>query len=276
MTLSPTTLYWTGPLGVYSCPLAGCGAAPDGPFGPSGDTYGTYGTMGFVDAGSSSLVVAAGTDSAGLDIFSMTPDGTDTAGVQVTVGGWAIDSDAVVYWFDGANVTSVGVRGGPLRPIMAGIPAAYAMAVDTDTVYVATGQSLLACANGQTCGTSPLTISLDGAPTLVATEPDAANVYFANTEALYRCPSTGCPDPSFVNRWTGSQGSIGAMVADGNALYWTDSENGTVLKCAHGETCATPTTIASGLLVPRAIAVDDSYVYWTLGAGSVAVQRAPK
>jgi hypothetical protein len=282
MTLSSTTVFWTSEDGIYSCPLAGCGASPPaGPFGPAGDVYGTNVTMGYWDQGTSSLVLSAGINSQGLDVFGMTPDGTDVAGVELTQGGWMLD-DGLVYWFDGANVSAIGVKEQAPRPIMSSIVGGVAMAADIETVYVATGQSLLACPKTPGyCGTTPVTISLDGTPTMVATEPDAANVYFANETAIYRCPSTGCPDPSAVDRWTGPQGEIGEMATDSDAIYWTDSQNGWVLKCAHGATCGSPTTIASGLFKPLAIAVDDTWVYWTLGTtvgapNPAAVQRVPK
>src|SRR6185437_12820369 len=110
-----------------------------------------------------------------------------------------------------------------------------------------------------------------------ATTPDAQFFYVASPIAVYRCPYRGCADPNNPPIWMGAQGLINGIVADANAVYWTDTENGRVMKCPHDTLCNAPVTIASGLSQPWSIAVDDQYVYWTLaGSTTAAVQRAPK
>jgi hypothetical protein len=214
----------------------------------------------------------------GPDIFSVGLDGSSPNSIQLAGSGWMMDQ-GLVYWFDSttSTVSNVGVKIRVPKQIMTNVPGGEALGADSNNVYVATGQSLLACSKTMgSCGSALITISSVGTPVMIATEPDSQFVYFASAFALYRCPYTGCPDPSNVTPWTQAQGGVVAMVADANAVYWTDAKNGKVLKCAHGASCPNPTTIASGLPTPQAIALDDTWVYWTLGAGSVAVQRAPK
>jgi hypothetical protein len=279
MTLTPTQVFWTAAQGIYSCPLTGCdAAAPAGPYGLPNATYPykSRSTMAYWSAGPA--VLSVGDPGTGSNVFSVGLDGSNPSVIHGADSGWTLD-DGLVYWFDSmtSSVSNVGVKIRVPKTIMTNVPGGEALAADANNVYVATGQSLLACSKTMgSCGSSLLTISAVGTPVMVATEPDSQFVYFASGFALYRCPYSGCPDPSNVSPWTQAQGNVGAIVADANAVYWTDSKNGTVLKCAHGATCANPTTIASGLPTPEAIALDDTWVYWTLGAGSVAVQRAPK
>jgi hypothetical protein len=274
MTLSPTAVFWTSSQGIYSCPLGGCGASPAGPFTALGLTYKSGGTMAYWNQGAASLVLAAGDGASGSEVFSMPPGGGSTATVANNAAAWTLEN--YVYWFDGTSVQAIGIKTGAPRVVMSNVSNGTAVAADGNNVYLGTSTSLLACPKASlSCGSSPLTIA-STSTSVIATEPDAQNVYFASVFAIYRCPYMGCPDPSNVTPWTGAQGQVGSMVADANALYWTDTKKGTVLKCAHGASCATPTTIASGLTQPQAVAIDDTWVYWTLGAGSVAVQRAPK
>jgi hypothetical protein len=88
-----------------------------------------------------------------------------------------------------------------------------------------------------------------------------------------------------LKRWVGAAGPLAAsaivavlrpngLAVDGTSVYWTDLQNGSVLKCAVTG-CSTPTKIACGLVTPVGIAVDATSVYWT-DFFTGLVSKAPK
>jgi hypothetical protein len=64
-----------------------------------------------------------------------------------------------------------------------------------------------------------------------------------------------------------SQGNPSLIAVDGTSVYWTATNDGTVMKVALGG--GMPITLASGQTSPYGIAVDDTNVYWTNVGGDV-------
>jgi hypothetical protein len=63
------------------------------------------------------------------------------------------------------------------------------------------------------------------------------------------------------------------VTTDGDFAFWIDAAGGRIAKAPIAG--GTPTTVASGLTNPVALAVDDRYVYW-VDQGTRQVMRAPK
>jgi hypothetical protein len=277
MAVSPTSVYWMSASGLYGCPLAGCGAAPSGPYGTASFTFSTDQNVVYFDNGGSPLLVATGSTPTDTEIFRMKTDGSAIATITSTqVGAWTLDG-GLLYWFSGGIVQRRPLSTGVIAVIMSGLTNGTSIATDANNIYLATTVEVLACpkATGQ-CGSNLVTIASSNSPILLATEPDSAFVYYSNSKGIFRCPYTGCTDPNNVPPWAGGQQSITALASDATGIYWTDTTRGAVMKCAHGPTCTTPTTIAAGLDHPYGVAVDAQWVYWTLSQGATAVQRAPK
>jgi hypothetical protein len=65
-----------------------------------------------------------------------------------------------------------------------------------------------------------------------------------------------------------SAGGAIHLAVDAQYLYWASTDQGTVMKCTKGGCGMSPTSLASGLTSMNTdigIAVDPSFVYWTLG-----------
>jgi sugar lactone lactonase YvrE len=79
------------------------------------------------------------------------------------------------------------------------------------------------------------------------------------------CTAGRC-DP--ISLWTGAQSDVvSALALDATRAYWTNTSGGTVLSRTKEGTGQVE--IASGQANPKAIAVDDTKVYWTTSGGTV-------
>jgi hypothetical protein len=278
MVINATTAYWVSQHGVYSCPLAGCGGAPSGPFGDS-----TYGHMigdriGYVDNGTESRVYFEGEDNANAHyVLQVQPDGTNFAVLASNItAAWFVDTGSL-FWSAGTQLDKRGLKATLQNVMLTGVDTGTVIGEDSNNVYYGDSTGLLGCADLVAgCGSTPKLIAGIADPSFIATEPDANYVYFATQTTIYRCSYLGCTNPANVTQWTGQVGEIGGMVSDADALYWTDNRFGKVMKCAHGDSCATPTVLASGLSGPWGIAVDDTWVYWTTEGGGPPLQKVAK
>lgn len=174
-------------------------------------------------------------------------------------------------------------------------PAASGIAVDASDVYwsTANGEVMKCALSG--CNNTP-TVLVGATAALAATNQialDDANVYVVDANPagqgrVVGCAKAGCgSNPAEL--------AIGlnaprALVTDGVNVYWIErgansvdgqsvSGAGSVRRCAVGGCNNPPTTIASGLTAPTAIAVDGSNVYWAewgTGAAEGRISSAPK
>jgi len=209
-------------------------------------------------------------------------------------------SKGMVYWTDfGAGEVFacplIGCEAGPesLWPAGDNPPLTLGIAVDETDVYWSTAakDTIMKCALAG-CGGTPTAIMSDAPVTAIRQIAlDASNVYFVDSNpggGVFACAKSGCGDHPTVLAF--GLNIATAIATDGVNVYWTEvgSPNaalaevpgaGVVRKCSVSGCANTPTTIASGLNVPVAIAVDASNVYWAeAGAGTDdgRIQRAPK
>jgi hypothetical protein len=112
---------------------------------------------------------------------------------------------------------------------------------------------------------------LAGSKLFFAERADAGQIRACSAGDLTSCTDGGS-EP-----FSSNQPMIRDLAVDRAAsrLFWiTDEGGGTIFSCDVGTPC-TPQIVVSGQPTATALAVDDTHVYWTTGAGG-AVLRAPK
>jgi hypothetical protein len=211
----------------------------------------------------------------------------------------AIGGDRL-YWteFDADVLTcpSAGCASSPVSLWAAGaVPESVGIAVDATNVYWSTtAGEIMACAVGGCKGTPSVLMTADAnIPAVGQLALDADNVYFtdANPDGLGQilaCAKSGCGNhPALIAN--GLSAPLG-IVTDGIDIYWTEAGQtvsngmavggaGSVRRCGVAGCQNTPTTVASGLDYPTAVAVDAQNVYWSeagAGAASGRIWVSPK
>ncbi|HSQ62690.1 MAG TPA: hypothetical protein VLM85_05730 [Polyangiaceae bacterium] len=155
------------------------------------------------------------------------------------------------------------------------------IAADALNVYVSATPAPTVSWNLMSC---PATGCKDMPPILVSDKGpfafavDATSFYWGTNSAVQKCPLAGCNGAPTTLVTNGA--SNGPLVVSATGVYWIGNETitngyfGDVLMCSIGG-CAAPTVIASAQPSPTALAIDGSYVYWTVGEETDAGTAIP-
>ena len=289
---------WTGGK-VLRCPVAGCGGAPvalasnvaQGPSTGAPAPFATDGESVYWSEDSVQQIVKCGVAGCGGRPQVIGPQGAEGLAVFQGTFYWTkfsaelyacptagCGSSAAALWSAGYSPCDVGV------------------AVDASGIYwVADApDTLFSCPLGG-CGGAPTALMAGSADVADVRQValDANNVYFTDGNPLelgmiLACAKSGCGSaPTVLAR--GLDAPI-AIATDGINVYWTETGPnvaagasvtgvGLVRKCAVGGCGNAPTSVATGLTSPGAIALDDANVYWTEGgtaADGGKIWKAPK
>jgi hypothetical protein len=112
-----------------------------------------------------------------------------------------------------------------------------------------------------------------GTPTGYAMSPmsaiadDGSNYYYTQGTFIEMCTNGTATCQKFVTSSTSTN-----IVAAGAYVYWTEPSTNSVLRCAVGAVCSSPSTVYSPTTNPGALAVDGTNVYWLDSAG---LQQVP-
>jgi hypothetical protein len=109
----------------------------------------------------------------------------------------------------------------------------------------------------------------------------ANDVYFATADdkspatwKLFKCPKSGC-NGSPVTLVKRVETPILYLVADAEDVYWDDTfDNGAIQSCSSNGCGGVPTTVASPLSDPGAMAMDSTSLFW-LGSSAFLTAPAP-
>jgi hypothetical protein len=235
---------------------------------------------------------------AGSPSNSSAPVGVDATQIHDYILDLDAD-DSRVYWrtpsaaqscvFEHCGATTVSY-GTAVDPITIGEQDVFFWSTSPDAPF-STGQ-LVSCPKTG-CGTAPIEIFEDlTAPNNVSDAVDDQYYYWPSNVDIYRCPLTGCGEvPEVVAK---DETTNGALVVDGNAVFWTfrvDATNpngGSEIHSAPKDGSRSPTLIASGVglspyvnlgapgipFIAPQFTVDATTVYWL--DSSSHVQSCPR
>jgi hypothetical protein len=190
-------------------------------------------------------------------VESLTTDGgASTTGVYSCPLTGPCSSPALLYSNPGGDVA--------LGPMFVAAGEVYFVEVDFDD---ANGGRLLAVSTTGGTAVAPLTLCgsdrfESGIPALAVAGGFAYFTSEEDSNSIYQCATDG----SAVNptRYIEDYAPYG-LATDGTLLYWTNyvPVTGTVATCAIGATCTAPSTVASNVDAPYAIAANAMSVFWT-------------
>jgi hypothetical protein len=178
----------------------------------------------------------------------------------------ALHGDAL-FWADddgGSVIRTVPLDGSAPTVVASVDDLTLALAADATTLYLAGDQGV----EKMPASGGPATRLLALSPSTWASQiaVDAESVYtlaydpfHALTAHLTKTPLSGGPS-SEIATWPVRDGRQTFFTMDTDAVYWTNTVEGTVMKAPKAG--GAPVTIASGQGVPEEIAVDADSVYW--------------
>jgi hypothetical protein len=203
---------------------------------------------------------------------------TALAASQSSPWGLAVPaSGGAVYFTAGASAWSVSLEDAGVGAIGTETATPYAIATDGANVYWSdSAGGVYKCASSG-C-TTPVQLSAPTGQPSYGIALDATNVYFtvgagSGGGGIWRVPKAAGP----ASQMALASAPYGlACDAVTSFVYWTDTENSTVMKMTTVDG-GSPVTVASGQNNPTEIVLDSTYVYWTNAiAASGSIMRALK
>jgi hypothetical protein len=172
-------------------------------------------------------------------------------------------SGGAVYFTAGSSAWSASLEDAGVATIGTETGTPYAIATDGANVYWSdsTGGVYKCASSG--C-TTPAQLSAPAGQPSYGIALDATNVYFtlgAGTGGggIWTVPKAAGP----ASQMAAASAPCGiAYDAATSFVYWTDTENSTVMKMITGDG-GSPVTVASGQNNPTDLVLDSTYVYWT-------------
>jgi hypothetical protein len=276
IAVTPTDVYWTmGSQGtVLKCAISGCPQGPttfasaetntDGLTIDSANVYWTNSPAGTVrlrpinaSGSTATITVASGQNQPA----AMTADSSYVY--------WVNSGDGTVMRCD-SNVLN-GLCGGQPKVLFAGPANPTAITRDSSYLYWTTlGGSVLKCSTGG-CAAATSIATMQGQLRGVAV--GTARVFWTDDSEGGVASAFINPNNTIASLAQRQAGPWGLAIDPlTTTLYWTNRDDGTVMKCVDPCTSG-PTTVASVQDHPMALVVDMTNVYWINGGGSVV--RAP-
>lgn len=157
-----------------------------------------------------------------------------------------------------------GCSGSPT--VLASGAAAYALAVDTTSVYWSEASNVYRC-DLTGCGSGPTLLWTAGAGYVTALASDGNEVFATVSNGggghVEKCAVAGCGGTGSV--LVQLQSNILGLAVAGGAVYWTTKNGtpGTVNACAKSGCAGTPQLFWTGSGQVEAIASNGSNVYWS-------------
>jgi hypothetical protein len=298
-------VFWPSPTAIESCPIAGCGSAPQRIAPVIGSSAGFAVPQIAVDSTNLYFSAPSSVDG-GPESFVYRCPKTGCVGapeVVASTGDQPSDvflSDDSIYWttcdYSPTTATCTAMRigkdGTGLRAF-SGAPTVQAVSKDAIFWTILTGPALEFGSYGSILS-CPIS-GCDEGPTVIAANQkniaqialDDANIYwlvdglYEKDGAVLSCPLTGCNGaPTTI---ASGQYDPAGIVVDSCAVYWfndgspADSANwrlGDIYVCEKPSCNGTPTTIATDQNYVAGLAVDPHGVYWTTYQGGTVSKLA--
>jgi hypothetical protein len=206
-------------------------------------------------------------------------NGLNSPNAVIAAGGNVYWTNFGAYTLDECAVAGCNMMPTPFTSVTVSTNGFGRLATDGTSLFFSDGgNGIVRSCPLAGCGAGPTVLAtLQANPWGIAV--DAANVYWVNdvtTGTVVTCPKSGCGlDNTLLVTLATNQDTPRTMAIDATDTFWVTQGGGTVMKCAKAGCGQKPTTLASGIMTPQGVAVDDVWVYFTERTTNM-VKKVPK